>query len=137
MSGHCSWICGHKSIRNCTGVMGETPMRMTRSPSSAAFLARTTDSLQYWITYLASIYKDFPASVSVSPRGLRTNSLISRLVSSEVICLITAGGVMNNSSAALLKLPASAARINVSSWRLYMCRRLSCNLHLVICLYFH
>ena len=43
-----------RQSRNCPGVMGEVPMRITRSPSSAAFLARTTDSLQYWMIYLAS-----------------------------------------------------------------------------------
>ena len=63
---------------------------------------------------------DFPASVSFSPRGLRINSFKSRLDSREVICLITAGGVMNSSSAALLKLPASATRRKVSSWGLYI-----------------
>ena len=29
-----------------------------------AFFARVTESLQYWIMYLASWYRDFPASVS-------------------------------------------------------------------------
>ena len=48
------WRLGHRSSRNCPGVMGEVPMRMTLSPSSAAFLARTTESLQYWMTYWAS-----------------------------------------------------------------------------------
>ena len=50
------------------------------------------------------------------------NSFKSRLDSREVICLITAGGVMNSSSAALLKLPASATRRKVSSWGLYIMR---------------
>lgn len=33
---------------------------------------------------------------------------------------MTAGGVMNSSAAALLKLPASATRRKVSSWGLYI-----------------
>ena len=65
--------------------------------------------------YFASWQSDFPASVSVSPRWLRWNSWMLRLASSEVICFITADGVMNSSSAALLKLPASATWRKVSS----------------------
>ena len=33
---------------------GDTPMRIALSPSWAAFLARTTESLQYWMMYWAS-----------------------------------------------------------------------------------
>ena len=38
----------------------------------------------------------------------------------EFICLITAGALIYNSSAALLKLPASTTQINVSSCGLYI-----------------
>ena len=37
--------------------MGEVPMRMTWPASSMAFLARVTESLQYWMMYLASWYR--------------------------------------------------------------------------------
>ena len=43
------------------------------------------------------------------------NNWRSKLDSREEICLITAGGVMYSSSAARLKLPASATRRKVSS----------------------
>ena len=49
---------------------------------------------------------DLPASVSCSPRGLRMKGFRSRLDSGEVVCLVTAGGVITKSVAndALLRL---------------------------------
>lgn len=70
--------------------------------------------------YFASLYSDTPAFVRVSPRWVRSKSFTSRADSKRFICLITAVGVMNISSAALLKLPASAAVMKVSSWGLYI-----------------
>ena len=45
---------GHRLTRNWAGVMGEVPMRITSALSCMAFLARVTESLQYWMMYLAS-----------------------------------------------------------------------------------
>ena len=67
--------------------------------------ALATDSLQYWITYFASLYIEVPAGVTCNPRWLRSNNCNPRLLSSELICLITAGGEIYNFSAVLLKLP--------------------------------
>ena len=50
---------------------------------------------------------------------VRSNKTKSSELSSKLICLITAVGVIYNSSAALLKLPASATFINVSICGLY------------------
>ena len=92
---------------------------MTSSVFRMAFLALVTESLQYWITYFVSWYKDFPASVSCIPRCVRRKSCKPRFSSSKLICLITAGGEINNFSAALLKLPDFATQRNVSNWGLY------------------
>ena len=67
VSGQSSWSWGHRSTSTWAGVMGEVPMRMTWPASSMAFLARVTESLQYWMMYLASWYRDWPALVSCSP----------------------------------------------------------------------
>ena len=94
-------------------------MRITLSPACMAFFARVTESLQYWMMYLASWTRDRPALVSCNPRCVRTKSCRSKLSSSRLICLMTAGGEMYSRSAALLKLPASATQRNVSSCGLY------------------
>lgn len=44
--------------------------------------------------------------------------------------LITTGGVINNASAALVKLPLSATEMNVVSWELYI------SLTSAVCIYF-
>lgn len=67
ISGHNSWILGQSSTKPGRSHRGCT-MRITFSPSCMAFFARMTESLQYWITYFASLYRDIPAFVSVSPR---------------------------------------------------------------------
>lgn len=54
-----------------------------------------------------------PASVSVSPRVLRWNSLTPKRSSSRLIYLVTALAEMNSFSAALRKLPQSATVIKV------------------------
>ena len=68
-----------------------------------------------WMIYFVSLYKDFPASVTISPRCVLSNNWRFKLLSSELICLITAGAVIYIFSAALLKLPASTTHKNVSS----------------------
>ena len=115
ISGHCSWMAGHSSIRAWAGVMGDVPMRTISVSPCMAFLARLTESLQYWMIYFASLYNDTPAFVSVRPRWVRSNSFTPSASSSRLICLMTAVGVINICSAALLKLPASAAVRKVSS----------------------
>ena len=113
-------------------------MRMTLSLSCMALRARVTESLQYWMIYLASWYREWPALVSRRPRWVRTNSCKSRLFSSRLICLITAGGEIYSRSAALLKLPDSTTAKKVSSWGLYMgshpfpARRGACFIMLVL-----
>ena len=119
MSGQRLWTLGHRSTKNCPGVIGEVPMRMTRS-SPPALLARSTDALQYRMMYRASLYSDLPASVSTRPRWVRVNSVSPSELSSRFTCLTTAVGVMYSVAAALLKLPASATHKKVSSCGLYI-----------------
>ena len=69
-------------------------MRSTSCSRPAAFLARVTESLQYCTTYRASWARERPASVRTNPRWVRVNSRTPRLLSSRLICLITAGGEM-------------------------------------------
>ena len=120
ISGQQVVIFDHRGISTWAGVMGEEPIRITSASSCMAFLARVTESRQYWMMYFASWYIDRPALVSVNPRWLRSNSFTPRFSSSKLICLITAVGVIKLSSAALLKLPASATRRKVSNWGLYI-----------------
>ena len=94
VSGQSSWSWGHRSTSTWAGVMGEVPMRMTWPASSMAFLARVTESLQYWMMYLASWYRDWPVLVSCSPRWVRRKRRRSKSRSRRLICLITAGGEM-------------------------------------------
>ena len=114
------WIFGHSSTNTCGGVIGETPTRITSLFSFIAFCALATESLLYWMIYFVSLYKDFPASVTISPRCVLSNNWRFKLLSSELICLITAGAVIYIFSAALLKPPASTTHKNVSSWGLYI-----------------
>ena len=118
--GQSSWSFGHRSTSTWAGVMGEVPMRMMSSLCFMAFLALVTESLQYWMIYLASCARDFPASVSCRPRWVRTKSCKSRFSSSKLICLITAGGEIYSFSAALLKLPHSTTHRKVSNCGLYI-----------------
>lgn len=41
-------------------------MRITLASSCMAFLARVTESRQYWMIYLVSLYRDIPALVRLS-----------------------------------------------------------------------
>ena len=101
---------GHKIDQNLSGShRGGTDADHVGAVLHGVF-ARVTESLQYWIIYLASWYRDLPASVRISPRWVRTKSCEFRLSSSRLICLITAGGEIYSFSAALLKLPASATQ---------------------------
>ena len=118
--GHSSCSFGHRSTKTWAGVMDDVPIRMMSSLFFMTFFALVTESLQYWMMYFASCAKDLPASVSWRPRWVRTKSCRSRFSSSRLICLMTAGGEINNFSAALLKLPHSATHRKVSNWGLYM-----------------
>ena len=120
ISGYIFCILGHRSTNTCGGVSGDIPTRITSSDVCIASFALFTDSLQYPIIYFASLYIDFPASVTTSPLCVLENNCKPRLASSELICFMTAGGEMNSLSAALLKLPASTTHIKVSSCGLYI-----------------
>ena len=78
ISGQCSCIFGHICISSCAGVIGEDPMRIMFVSSCMAFFARVTESLQYWIIYFVSWYKDFPAFVRVSPLCVLSNNFTSK-----------------------------------------------------------
>ena len=58
--------------------------------------------------------------VRESPLWVLSKSCTPKSASSKLICFKTAVGVIYACSAALLKLPASATRINVSSCGLYI-----------------
>lgn len=109
-----------KFHKNCAGVIGDVPIRMMSVFSCMAFFARTTESLQYWIMYFVSLYRELPAFVRESPLWVLSKSCTPKSASSRLICFKTAVGVIYACSAALLKLPASATRINVSSCGLYI-----------------
>ena len=115
-----AWTLDQSSIRSCAGVIGDEPIRIILLSSCIAFLALVMESLQYCIMYFESWYRECPAFVKCSPLCVRSNSLTPNESSSKLICLITAVGVIKDSSAALLKLPASATLINVSSCGLYI-----------------